>query len=117
MKIEYGFHGADLFPEDDFDYNVPKSAALYADLVQQALKREYPDAEIVVTYDLDATGVLPYNLRTFVDDETAEYATGETLEDIERVDKLASDVYYDFEWVVKERNPWSMPRTQRGNGW
>ena len=102
MKIEYGFHGADLFPEDDFDYNVPKSAALYADLVQQALKREYPDAEIVVTYDLDAGGVLGYGLQTRVDGLGAESANSQEIETLMDIDEIASDVYFDWEWLVKE---------------
>ena len=102
MKIEYGFHGADLFPEDDFDYNVPKSAALYADLVQQALKREYPDAEIVVTYDLDAGGVLGYDLQTRVDGLGAESANSQEIETLMDIDEIASDVYFDWEWLVKE---------------
>ena len=102
MKIEYGFHAQDLFVDDDYGYNVPKSAALYADLVEKALVEQYPDAEVTVKYDLDATGVLPLSLKTFVDDVNAEYAGREEMEHIEWVDKIASDVYYDFEWVVKE---------------
>lgn len=103
MLIETGFHGADLFNEDG--YNVAESAALYADMLKAELKREFPGAEVVVSYDTDAGGVLPYNLQTRIDGIGASEADEATMIDLMVIDDLHAKVYQEFEWMVADCQP------------
>jgi len=69
-SIRYGFHAADLlgdFPGVE-EYDVEANAAAYANAVQLKLQAEYPGAQVEVVYDLHASGVLGYGLRTEVND-------------------------------------------------
>lgn len=95
MHIRYGFHGADLIGphEDESHYDIPASAKRYADQVKARLQALYPDAEIEVSYDLDATGALPYSLQTRIDDQTGHEEGG-------TVEHIAGLVYEDYEWCV-----------------
>jgi len=100
MLIETGFHGADLFNEDG--YNVAESAALYAKLLKEAIEQEFDGAEVVVNYDTDAGGVLPYNLRTRIDGIGASEADAWAMFDLMVIDDLHAKVFQEFEWVVTD---------------
>ena len=95
MHIRYGFHGADLIGphEEESHYDIPASAERYADQVKARLQAVYPDAEIEVPYDLNASGVMPYLLQTMIDDQADH-------EDVGIVEHFAGLVYEDYEWCV-----------------
>ena len=97
MEIIYGFHGLDLFNgcDDEESYDIPASAQKYADLVQQKLEAEFPDAEVIVRYDLDATGELPFDLQAQVDGWTDD-------DQVLIIDQVAADVYEEYRWVVRD---------------
>lgn len=100
MLIETGFHGADLFIGDGFE-NVDQvaSAELYAKLLEKALQDAFPGVEVVVSYDMDASGVLPYNLCTRIDDMYDDLADPF---DTSLIAQCHADVYETFDWVVEK---------------
>jgi hypothetical protein len=98
MRIETGFHGLDLLGEEPEDVDVAASAAGYAELLEAAIRQEFPEAEVVVRYDLDATGVLPYNLKTRIDDVDESSADQFVVSAIQQIH---ADVYEEWDWVVE----------------
>lgn len=105
MHITTGFYTADLFhgwESSDIElYNEADSAERYADLVKAAIQREYPEANVEVRYQFGATGCLPSNLQTRVNDVDVA-GSGEDALDAERVDDIGGRVYAEFEWCVKK---------------
>ena len=100
MKIETGFHGADLFNEEGYD--VAKSAALYADMLEKEIKRAFPGAEVEVSYDTNAGGVLPYALQTRIDGMDVSVADETTMNNLMEIDDIHTRVYQEFTWAVEE---------------
>lgn len=94
--IRYGFHAADLFAgwDDEEKYNIPASAAKYAELIKAELKKQYPGAEIETPYDLDAGGVLPAPLQAAVNDNPNH-------DDVPVIDHIAAQVYESYDWTVE----------------
>ena len=103
MRIETGFHGADLFTGDGYD--VAESAALYAKLLKEEIEKEFPGAEVVVNYDLDAGGALPYALQTRIDDMGAAQADEATMIDLTVIQDIETRVYQEFQWAVEDITP------------
>lgn len=100
-EINYGFHGADLFAgwDNPEKYDIPASAAKYAEIIQARLQQEYPSATITTPYDLDAGGVLPAPLQCSITDGTGFDDTDHA--DIPAIEHLASLIYQEYEWVVE----------------
>ena len=103
MKIETGFHGADLFTEEGHD--VAESAALYAKLLKEEIEKEFPGAEVTVNYDLDAGGVLPYALQTRINDIGAAAADEKTMIDLMVIQDIEAKVFQEFSWAVEDITP------------
>ena len=66
---------------------------------QEALRKEFPDAEITVQSQ-DGVGSIPRPLNTAVYDDSGEYDALAA-----EVDDIAARVYEAFDWLVKRDEP------------
>lgn len=103
-KIKTGFLTGNLFQDTD-DIDVDASVAKYDAALQAAVENAFPGVEVETGYQ-DASGVTPASLKTFVwfdvdsSDEAFDYRQEESV--IEQVDRIAGDVYENFDaWVVE----------------
>lgn len=100
-EVFYGFLSADLFnwpesEEDPNDYDEQASANAYADLVEERLHEEFPDADVSVEFQMGVSGALPWTLQTRINDD-------EHHPDIFIVENIAHDVYQEYTWAVKKK--------------
>lgn len=106
MHISTGFYSADLFygwDSSDIElYDEAESADLYAALCKAAIKEDYPKARVEVLYQSGATGSLPYNLQTQIDNISVTGADSDQIIAIAAVDDIVGKVYADYNWCVKK---------------
>ncbi len=64
--VQTGFLGGNLFAEDPAMHGIDRNASIvrYAELCREALRREFPGAEVEVGYEINAEGSLPAGLQT-----------------------------------------------------
>lgn len=93
-SVFFGIMVGDLFADDDETVDVDASVRQYAEHVEAALKARYGD--IAVEWDSqNATGVVPYGLKTRVNGETDH-------PEVEAVNILIGEVWQGWEWAVYE---------------
>ena len=93
VEIIYGFHGADLFTEDEDWCDYRASVDEYARQVEAAIVGEFPGASVEVKYDYDAGGVIPTSWRTSVDGY-------DDHDDVPFIDQIAANVFEAASWMV-----------------
>jgi hypothetical protein len=92
MKITTGFLTGNLTADSSVDLNA--SAAEYARQLTAAIQSAFPDAEVSVDYQ-DASGELPYPLKTQVDGDTDAL-------DCAAVDQIAGDLFESGSFWVND---------------
>lgn len=99
MNIRTGYLNGNLTcewsAEDTAQYDEAASWARYGELLEEALRKEFPDAEITVQSQ-DGVGSMPRPLNTAVYDDSGEYDALAA-----EVDDIAARVYEAFDWLVK----------------
>lgn len=97
--IRYGFSAADLLAgwENPTHYDIEKSVNNYADLCREALKEQYPNAEIdiEIVHAIDTSGVLSSLMETqvLIDDQVDPY-------EIDVVEHLCGKIHEEYKWLV-----------------
>ena len=103
MRIRTGYLNGNLTcewsAEDTAQYDEAASWARYGELLEEALRKEFPDAEITVQSQ-DGVGSMPRPLNTAVYDDSGEYDALAA-----EVDDIAARVYEAFDWLVKRDEP------------
>ena len=103
MNIRTGYLNGNLTcewsAEDMAQYNEPASWTRYGELLEEALRKEFPAAEITVQSQ-DGVGSLPTLLNTKAYDNDGEYDKLAA-----EVDDIAARVYEAFDWLVKRDEP------------
>ena len=98
--VFFGIMAGDLFGDVDPEaegYDAEASLYKYAELCEQAIKAEFAKHGEVVEVSWNsqnASGVIPWGLKTRVDGETDH-------EDVEFVDNITGRVWQEWEWVVE----------------
>jgi len=97
-RIVWHLNTPDLFDrweQDDLDaVDQDTSGTRYVELVNAALRAEYPGAEIVCEIDRNATGYCPEPTVECGEDEAPEV-------EVDYVQDTIGRVYADQEWIVK----------------
>jgi hypothetical protein len=101
--VRYGFSASDLLAgwENPSHYDIEKSVDNYANLCREALKQQYPDAEIdiEVAPAIDTSGVLSSLMETqaLIDDQVDPY-------EIDVIEHLCGKIHEEYKWLVAR--PW-----------
>ena len=107
-KINYGFLSDDLVFSDDGLWGLDKQASCekYQDLCMEALTAAYPNVEITIDYQMDASGCKPYPLQTRVEfsDGGANDEETDMTGDVDNVEQICANVYETYEWAVEDSN-------------
>lgn len=108
-SISTGFLSGNIFTEfgdAHGAYDVDASAAKYVDMCRKALEREFPGAEISISYEVNAQGATPLPLQTYVTDpegvdyQPGDYGDGGRIAD--QVEDVCERVWQSWGWIVYE---------------
>lgn len=102
--IRFGFNSDNLYVAIKPNrHKEIESIHKYARLCEEALRFEYPNAEVVVVWDGIAEGVLPATMETLVF-VSHNFEEDEDYEEVEIVESLCEAIYRQFGWLVEERS-------------